>query len=109
MKKLDKLGIVFNIILGILYIPLSLFSFLMQMASEMLFDATNPVYIGLVEISCVIFLVVSLLCPAGIMASAILRIKGHSKASFVTQFIPLAVFILNMIFLYFTEFIPATI
>ena len=41
MKKLDKVSAVFNIILGVTYIPLSLFSWLLQMASESTIDATK--------------------------------------------------------------------
>lgn len=109
MKKLDKIGTVFNIVLAIAYIPLSLFSFLMQMLSETTIGATNPLYIALVEIICAIALVVTLLCPVAIAASAILRMKGCSKASFITQFIPLGLFVVNMIFVFGTEFIPRKI
>lgn len=109
MKKLDKIGTVFNIVLAIAYIPLSLFSFLMQMLSETTIGATNPWYIVLVEIIRAIALVVTLLCPVAIAASVILRIKGCSKASFITQFIPLALFVLNMIFVFGMDFIPRTI
>jgi len=109
MTKLDKIGVVFNILLGLLYIPLSLFSLLMQMVSEALIGATNPLYIALIHISCAIFLIVSLLCPAGIIVSVVLRRKGYSRASFITQFIPLIMFVLNLILICFTDLIPAII
>ena len=109
MKKLDKIGKIFNIILGVTYIPLSLFGWLLQMASESTIDATNPLYITLIEIFCIISFFVPLLCIVGIVISIILRKKGYSKSSFIVQFIPLVIFILNLILLFVTDFIPATI
>lgn len=109
MKKLDKIGTVFNIILGVTYIPLSLFSWLLQMASEGTIDATNPLYISLIEIFCIISFIIPFLCIAGIIASLILRKKGYSISSFVVQFLPLVIFALNLILLYYAESVPATI
>ena len=109
MKKLDKIGTVFNIILGVSYIPLSLFSLLFQMASESTIDATNPLYITLIEIFCIISFIIPFLCIAGIIASLILRKKGYSISSFVVQFLPLVIFILNIILLYIAESMPAII
>ncbi len=109
MKKLDKIGTVFNIILGVSYIPLSLFSWLLQMASESTIDATNPLYITLIDIFCIISLIIPFLCIAGIIVSLILRKKGYSISSFVVQFLPLVIFILNIILLCIAESIPAII
>ena len=109
MKKLDKIGTVFNIILGASYIPLSLFSWLLQMASESTMDATNPLYITLIEIFCIISFIIPFLCVAGIIVSVILRKKGYSKSSFIVQFVPLVIFILNLILLFVTDFIPTAI
>lgn len=109
MKKLDKIGTVFNIILGVTYIPLSLFSWLLQMASESTIDATNPLYITLIEIFCIISFIIPFLCIAGIIVSLILRKKGYSVSSFVVQFLPLVIFALNLILLYYAESVPAII
>ena len=109
MKKLDTIGTVFNVILGVLYCPLSLFCLFLQMASASTIDATNEVYIALVNIFCIVALIIPFLCVAGIVASVILRKKGHSISSFVIQFIPLAIFILNIILLCIAESIPAII
>ena len=107
MKKLDKLGRVFNIVLGIIYVPLSLFGWLMQMTSESAMDATNPLYITLIEIFCIISFIIPFLCAGCIIASVILRKKERSIGAFIVQFIPLFVFVLNMIFLCFIESVPA--
>lgn len=109
MKKIDKLGTLFNAIFGITYIPLSLYSWLLQMASESTMDATNQVYITLINVFCIISFIIPLLCIAGIILSVFLRKKGHSIFSFVIQFIPLLIFILNIIVLYVAESIPAII
>jgi len=109
MKKLDKVSAVFNIILGVTYIPLSLFSWLLQMASEITIDATNSLFITLIEIFCIISFIIPFLCIAGIIVSLILRKKGHSISSLVVQFLPLVIFVLNLILLYVTDFIPTAI
>lgn len=99
MKELDKLGKLLNLILGILYIPLSLFSWLLQMTSESTLNATNQLYISLIDIFCIIAFLFPLLCIAGILASIFFRKKGHTALSLVAQFLPLAVFFLNLILL----------
>jgi len=107
LKKLDKIGKIFNVILGITYIPLSLFSWLLQMASEITIDATNSLFITLIEIFCIISFIIPFLCIAGIIVSLILRKKGHSISSLVVQFLPLVIFVLNLILLCFAESIPS--
>ena len=104
MQKISK---AFNIVLGVVYIPLSLFSWLLQMASEGTIDATNPLYITLIEIFCIISFIIPFLCIAGIIVSLILRKKGHSISSLVVQFLPLVIFVLNLILLCCAESIPS--
>lgn len=83
MKKIDKISKTSNIVLGVLYIPLSLISWLLQMVSESTMDATNPLYIGLIDTFCVV--------------------------AFVIQFIPLIVFVVNLLLLVFAESVPPRI
>lgn len=109
MKKLDKLGVVFNIVLGIFYLPFSFFCFILLMASELTIGATNPVYIRMIDIFCFVDFFIPLLCLVGIALSIWFRKKGYSILSFVIQFLPLAVFALNLVFLFVTDFIPMTI
>lgn len=109
MKKIDNSGRSFAFILGLIYIPLSFFSWFLQMASESTIDATNPLYINLIEIFCIIAFIIPFLCIAGIIISVVLRKRGYSKLSFVIQFLPLVIFILNLILLAFAESLPATI
>lgn len=107
MKKLDQLGILFNIILTVVYVPLSLFSWLLQMASESTIGVTNLLYISLIDVFCVIAFLIPLLCIAAIVLSVVLRKKGYCVSSFVVQFVPLVIFILNIVLLAFAETLPA--
>lgn len=109
MKKSDIVGLVFNVVLGTLYVPLSIFCWLLMMASESTIDATNPAYINLVNVFCIVSFIIPFLCAASIALSVVLRIKKHRVISFIIQFLPVAVFGLNLLLLYFSELLPKTI
>lgn len=109
MKKFDIVGLVFNIVLGTLYIPFSIFCWFLMMASESTIDATNPAYINLVNIFCTVSFLIPLLCAACIALSFVLRIKKHRVISFLIQFLPIVVFGLNLALLHFAELLPKTI
>ena len=109
MKKLDKAGFICNTILSILYIPVSFFSFLSFMASELTIGSTNRVFIILINIYCLISMLIPLFCIAGILISVILRKKGHSVLSFAVQFLPLIIFGVNLLLLVVAESLPAKI
>ncbi|MBR2878006.1 MAG: hypothetical protein IKL42_05655 [Clostridia bacterium] len=102
-SKIDKAGIITNIILFFLYIPFSNFNFLLLMASEGTIGATNQLYITLIDIFCWITMSIPVLCIAGLILSVILRKKRKSIISFIVQFIPIMVFLLNIGFLEFIE------
>lgn len=99
MKRIDKISRICNFVLCIFYIPLSFFSWLMQMASESAIGVSNMLYVVLVDIFCVISFFIPLLCFGGILLSHFLRKKGHSIWSLAVQFIPLIVFVLNLLLL----------
>lgn len=103
MKKLDRVGFVFNIILGVLYCPFSLFSLLMMMASESTIGVTNSLYISLIDVFCVMCALIPLFCIISIVLSIVLRKKKHSVLSFVIQFLPLVIFALNAVLLAIAE------
>ena len=48
MTNLDRVSKILNSVLGVFYIPLSIFSWLLMMVSEGTIDATNPLYVGLI-------------------------------------------------------------
>lgn len=109
MKKSDIVGLVFNIVLGTLYVPFSVVCWLFMMASESTIDATNPTYINLVDVFCVVSFIIPFLCAASIVLSVVLRIKKHRVISFLIQFLPIVVFGMNLLLLYFTELLPKAI
>ncbi len=108
-NKLDRVGYVFNIVLSIIYIPISFFSWLLFMASEATIGATNQVFIAMINIFCCITLVIPLLCFLGILLSVRFRRKGYSVWSFVIQFLPLILFGMNLLLLFIAESLPAAI
>ncbi len=108
-KKLDRVGYIFNIVLSIVYIPISWFCWLLFMASEATIDATNPTFIILINIFCWITLLIPFLCFLGIFISVRFRKKGHSVWSFIVQFLPLIMFGMNLLLLFIAESLPSTI
>jgi len=61
-KKIDKISAILNVILTIVYIPMSGFSALMFMASEGTINATNQLYITLINVFCYITISVPIIC-----------------------------------------------
>ena len=108
-KKLDRVGYVFNIILSIIYIPISWISWLFMMASEATIGATNQTFIFLINFFCWITMIIPFLCFLGIFLSVRYRKKGYSVRSFVVQFLPLVIFGMNLLLLFIAERLPAKI
>ena len=106
MKTMNKVSMMLNRILGVTYIPLSLFSWLLQMASAGTIDTTNPTYINMINVFCFIAFIIPLLCVIGTVISVILRNRGKYISSIVIQFLPLAAFIRNLLLLVLAESLP---
>ena len=98
MNKSDKAYRACHTALCILYFPLSLFSWLMQMASESAIGVTNMLYVVLVDIFCGISFAIPFWGIGGLLLSRKLKRK-ESKWAFAVQFVPLAVFVLNLLLL----------
>ena len=109
MKRINKVSMVLNWVLGIMYVPLSFFSLLLPMASEGTIGATNSTYISLINIFCLVAFFIPLLWAAGIVISVALRKKGHYISSLIVQLLPMAVFVGNLILLAFAESLPAVL
>lgn len=81
--KLDKAGVITNILLIPAYIALSVFVIALSLF-------TNPRYDGILGILgwivCIIIAVAPVSCGLGLGFSASLRKKGESKKSFLVQF-----------------------
>ena len=50
MNKIEIVSKALNVILGVIYIPISFFSWLFMMASETTISQTNTIYISLMQI-----------------------------------------------------------
>ena len=91
------------------YCPISVFSWMLQMASDGIMDATNLLYIQMIEIFCGIAFAIPFLCVGAAIATALCRKKGYWILSWVVEYLPLAVFVLNLILLGVTELVPAVV
>lgn len=109
MRVNNKLYKLFNIALCIAYIPLSLISLFLTMASESTMDANNPLFIGLIDTFCVISFIIPLLCVVGVVLSKTFKRKGCNTWSFVVLILPLVIFVLNLMLLFGADFVPAVI
>ena len=102
-NSLDKKGVVFNIVLSIIYVPLSiagLFTIFFWDA-----PATNYSELKILLLHAITGLGFSIpiLSIAGIFTSAITRKRGKSKFSFIIQFLPLLVFAVMLILMLFWD------
>ncbi len=102
-SKLSRTSFVLNIVLAVLYVPLALFSFLLFMVSEITIGAADQTYVLLVMIFCWISLAVPLLCAVCLICSAILRRREKVIAALSVQLLPLAVFVLNLVYLFLVD------
>ena len=95
-NKLDKIGLVFNIILSVIYVPISLFGVFSVMMADAMHMYSETVKIIL---SFMIYLGISLpiISIVSIALSVFFRKKGKSVLSFFLQFIPLFVFAIIVI------------
>lgn len=95
-NKLDKIGLVLNIILSVIYVPISLFGVFSVMMADAMHMYSETVKIIL---SFMIYLGISLpiISIASIALSVFFRKKGKSVLSFFLQFIPLFVFAIIVI------------
>ena len=89
MKNLKSISLVTQNVLFALYIPLSVFSWLMGMASEGAIGATNGLYVFLVRFVGWLSVPAALFFFVGMIQSLILRSKGEYVRAMVWQFAPL--------------------
>ena len=101
--KLSRITKFTNIVLALLYVPFSIYCFLLQMASESTLGAVNQLYITLIETFSLVTAFIPVFCIIGIVLSVILRKKGCFKLSFAVQFLPVIIFALNMVLLSVAE------
>ena len=102
-NSLDKKGVIFNIVLSCIYVPLSIAGIF----TIFFWDAPTTNYselkILLLDIITWIGLSIPLLSIASIFTSAITRKRGKSKFSFIIQFLPILVFVVMIILMFFMD------
>ena len=94
--KLDRLGVVFNVVLGALYIPLSLIGVMSVFAADSI-NAYSQSLQMFVEFLICCGVMMPFISLFGIGLSIVFRKEGKTVPSFVVQFIPLAVFLIMFI------------
>lgn len=85
---LDKIGLVTNILLAVLYIPLSLFGLFSVFAADSMFMYSELIQ-KIISFMILLGLILPFLSVASIVISVVLRKKGKSIASFLIQFVPI--------------------
>ena len=97
-NELDKKGVVFNIILSVIYIPMSIAGVFTVFFADNLSGFTQT-KLALLYIAIYIGLSIPLASIVSIFTSVVARKRGKSKFSFAVQFIPIAIFIIAVLFL----------
>ena len=95
-SKSDRIGVVFNVILSVLYVPMSLFSVFSLFAADSMLMYSEPAR-KIVELMITVGLsmpFVSILCIA---LSVFFRKKQKRALSFTVQFIPCILFIIMIV------------
>lgn len=90
-NKLDKIGVVCNIVLAVLYVPMSLYGIFSLFTADSMSMYSEPVQNG-ITLLIGVGIALPFLSVAGILASVVLRKMGIRIWSFVIQFVPLILF-----------------
>ena len=85
-SKLDTAGFITNILLGLLYLPLSIVGYLFGMVSEGFMEGSTPMQDLLCDSITILGVLTPVVAFGGILCSALLRRQKRSGLSFLTQF-----------------------
>ena len=95
-NKLDKIGFIFNIILSVLYVPMSLCGIFSLFAADSMFMYSETIQ-KIIDLMITIGITLPFVSVLGIVLSVIFRKKGKRILSFTIQFIPLILFIVMVV------------
>ncbi|MBE6632332.1 MAG: hypothetical protein E7623_06495 [Ruminococcaceae bacterium] len=95
-NKLDKIGFIFNIILSVLYVPMSLYGVFSLFAADIMFMYSETIQ-KIIDLMITIGITLPFVSVLGIVLSVIFRKKGKRILSFTIQFIPLIPFIVMVV------------
>ncbi len=90
-KELDKIGCIFNVILSILYVPMSLYGMLSIFAADSMHMYSKSIQI-IIEVMITIGITLPFVSVLSIVLSVVFRKKGKRVLSFIIQYIPLMLF-----------------
>lgn len=90
--KLDKLGVVLNIVLSVLYVPMSLYGIFSLFAADSMFLYSETIQ-KIIEFMITIGVSLPFVSVFAITLSVVFRRKGRRVSSFLIQFIPLLLFV----------------
>ena len=96
-NSLDKKGVILNVVLSIIYVPLSLIGIFTIFLADAPTTDYSVLKKFLLDMVVCIGLFIPILSIASILVSAITRKRGNSKFSFIIQFLPIPVFVIMMI------------
>lgn len=100
-NSLDKKGVISNIVLSVLYVPLSCLGFTTIFFSDAPLDNYSKLRNLLLGYVIFIGISIPILSIASILISVIARKRGKSKFSFIIQFLPLALFAVMLVLIFF--------
>lgn len=95
-NKLDKTGFIFNIILSILYVPISLYGIFSLFAADSMFMYSETIQ-KVIDLMITIGITLPFVSVLGIVFSVVFRKKGKRILSFTIQFVPLILFIVMVV------------
>ena len=94
--KLDKIGFIFNIILSVLYVPMSLYGIFSLFAADGMFMYSETIQ-KVIALMITIGITLPFASVLGILLSIVFRKKGKRILGFIIQFIPLVLFVIMVV------------
>lgn len=95
-NKLDKAGFILNIVLSVIYVPMSFVGVFSLFAADSMSMYSDTIQM-IIEIMIYIGITLPFMSVIDIVLSVILRKRGKRILSFVIQFIPLILFIIMVV------------
>jgi len=95
-NKLDRIGFIFNIILSILYVPMSLYGIFSFFAADSMFRYSKEIQ-KIIELMITVGTTLPFISVLGIALSVVFRKNGKRILGFTIQFVPLIIFVIMVV------------
>ena len=102
-NSLDKKGVIFNVILSIIYVPLSIMGIFTMFFADAPAEINSSLKNSLIDIIIRLGFSIPPLSITSIFTSVLTRKRGKSKFSFIIQFLPIPVFVVMLILMVFMD------